>query len=89
MSVAAGACLCSYEVVAQFGAGGMGEVDRARDTKLGREVAIRVLLANFVNDPERLSRFHCEARMPAALIHAIFLENLFDEVQRRTAAQLK
>jgi Tol biopolymer transport system component len=58
-----------YEVVAQIGVGGMGEVYQARDTKLGRSVAIKVLPANFVNDPERLSRFQREARMLAALNH--------------------
>jgi Tol biopolymer transport system component len=70
MTIAAGTRLGSYEVVAQIGAGGMGEVYRARDTKLGRDVAIKVLPVNFVNDPERLSRFQREARMLAALNHA-------------------
>jgi Tol biopolymer transport system component len=69
MALAAGKRLGSYEVVAQIGAGGMGEVYRAHDTKLGRDVAIKVLPANFVNDPERLSRFQREARMLAALNH--------------------
>jgi len=55
--------------VAQIGAGGMGEVYEARDTKLGRNVAIKVLPTAFVNDPERLSRFQREARMLAALNH--------------------
>src|SRR6202045_5258269 len=70
MSVNAGTRLGSYEVVSQIGAGGMGEVYRARDSKLGRDVAVKVLPANFVNDPERLSRFQREARMLAALNHA-------------------
>ena len=69
MSIAPGTRLGSYEVVAQIGAGGMGEVYRAHDTKLARDVAIKVLPANFVNDPERLSRFQREARMLAALNH--------------------
>src|SRR6202049_2578638 len=69
MTIAVGTRLGSYEVVAQIGAGGMGEVYRARDSKLGRDVAIKVLPANFVNDPERLSRFQREARMLAALNH--------------------
>ena len=64
-----GAKLGPYEVVAQIGAGGMGEVYRAHDTKLARDVAIKVLPTNFVNDPERLSRFQREARMLAALNH--------------------
>src|SRR6202162_4582577 len=70
MTLAAGTRLGSYEVVAQIGAGGMGEVYRAHDIKLARDVAIKVLPANFVNDPERLSRFQREARMLAALNHA-------------------
>ena len=70
MALAAGTRLGSYEVAAQIGAGGMGEVYQAHDTKLGRDVAIKVLPANFVNDPERLSRFQREARMLAALNHA-------------------
>ena len=68
--LAVGTRLGSYEVVSQIGAGGMGEVYQAHDTKLGRDVAIKVLPANFVNDPERLSRFQREARMLAALNHA-------------------
>jgi Tol biopolymer transport system component len=70
MTIASGTRLGSYEVVAQLGAGGMGEVYRAHDTKLGRDVAIKVLPSNFVNDPERLARFQREARMLAALNHA-------------------
>ena len=69
MAIPSGIKLGSYEVVAQIGAGGMGEVYQAHDTKLARDVAIKVLPANFVNDPERLSRFQREARMLAALNH--------------------
>src|SRR3984893_5916885 len=69
MTIAVGTRLGPYEVVAQIGAGGMGEVYRAHDTKLARDVAIKVLPANFVNDAERLSRFQREARMLAALNH--------------------
>jgi serine/threonine protein kinase len=69
VAILPGTRLGSYEVVAQIGAGGMGEVYRAHDTKLARDVAIKVLPANFVNDPERLSRFQREARMLAALNH--------------------
>jgi serine/threonine protein kinase/Tol biopolymer transport system component len=58
-----------YEVVSRLGAGGMGEVYRARDLKLGRDVAIKVLPALFTRDPERLTRFEREARMLAALNH--------------------
>src|SRR5712671_4605857 len=58
-----------YEIVSALGAGGMGEVYRARDTELGREVAIKILPASFANDPERLARFEREARMLASLSH--------------------
>ncbi len=56
-------------VVLRLGAGGMGEVYRARDTKLGRDVAIKVLPDSFSADPERLRRFEQEARAAAALNH--------------------
>ena len=58
-----------YQVTARLGAGGMGEVYRARDTKLGREVAIKVLPRAFSADPERLARFEREARVLASLNH--------------------
>ena len=64
-----GTQLGSYEVIAQIGAGGMGEVYQAHDTKLGRDVAIKVLPEAFAHDPERLSRFQREAKMLAALNH--------------------
>ena len=53
----------SYQVLSLLGAGGMGEVYQAHDTKLGRKVAIKVLPPAFVHDPERLSRFEREARI--------------------------
>ena len=59
----------SYEIVSPLGAGGMGEVYRARDTKLGRDVAIKVLPEALGADPERLSRFEREARVLASLNH--------------------
>jgi eukaryotic-like serine/threonine-protein kinase len=59
----------AYEVVSRLGAGGMGEVYRARDLKLGREVAIKVLPHLFTRDPERLARFEREARVLASLNH--------------------
>jgi serine/threonine protein kinase/Flp pilus assembly protein TadD len=59
----------SYQILCLLGAGGMGEVYQAHDTKLRRDVAIKVLPAAFVNDPERLSRFQREARMLASLNH--------------------
>src|ERR1700682_3897731 len=69
MALAAGTKLGSYEVLAQIGAGGMGEVYQAHDNKLGRDVAIKVLPEAFAHDPERLSRFQREAKMLAALNH--------------------
>jgi Tol biopolymer transport system component len=69
MIVAAGTRLGPYEILSAIGAGGMGEVYRARDTKLGRAVAIKILPALFTSDPERRARFDREARMLAALNH--------------------
>jgi serine/threonine protein kinase/Flp pilus assembly protein TadD len=69
MPLSAGSRLGSYEILALIGAGGMGEVYRARDSKLKREVAIKVLLAAFASDPERMARFAREARVLAALNH--------------------
>jgi serine/threonine-protein kinase len=69
-----GARLGPYEIVAPIGAGGMGEVYRARDTRLGRDVAIKVLPAEFAEDAERLRRFEREARATAALSHPNILE---------------
>ena len=58
-----------YTIVAPLGAGGMGEVYRARDSKLGRDVAIKILPSHFIADPERRSRFAREARLLATLNH--------------------
>jgi hypothetical protein len=69
MSLPLGTRLGPYEIVAPIGAGGMGEVYRARDTRLGREVAIKVLPAEVANDPERLARFEREAKAVSALNH--------------------
>jgi eukaryotic-like serine/threonine-protein kinase len=69
MTIASGIRLGSYEVIAQIGAGGMGEVYEARDTKLGRNVAIKILPEAFAHDSERLARFQREAKMLAALNH--------------------
>ena len=65
----AGTKLGPYEVLAPLGAGGMGEVYRARDSRLGREVAIKVISGAFSTDAERLHRFEQEARAAAALNH--------------------
>src|SRR6202034_250110 len=69
MTLTPGTKLGPYRILSLLGAGGMGEVYRARDTKLGRDVAIKVLPSAFVNDPEYLARFQREARMLAALNH--------------------
>src|SRR6266851_1622745 len=70
MTIPSGTRLGSYEVASLIGAGGMGEVYQAHDTKLARDVAIKVLPEAFAHDSERLSRFQREARMLAALNHA-------------------
>jgi eukaryotic-like serine/threonine-protein kinase len=64
-----GSRLGPYEIVAPLGAGGMGEVWRARDTRLGREVALKFLPEGFVDDPERHARFEREAKLLASLNH--------------------
>ena len=69
MTLEPGARLGPYEILAAIGAGGMGEVYRARDPRLGREVAIKVLPAGAVDDPERRARFEREAKSVAALNH--------------------
>ena len=69
MTLTTGTKLGSYEILAPIGAGGMGEVYQAHDTKLGRDVAIKVLPEAFAHDPERLSRFQREAKMLASLNH--------------------
>ena len=69
MSLESGTKLASYEILGLIGAGGMGEVYRAKDTKLGRDVAIKVLPEAFARDEERLARFEREARILAALNH--------------------
>jgi serine/threonine protein kinase len=58
-----------YEILSQIGAGGMGEVYRARDSKLGRDVAIKVLPDSFARDAERMARFQREAKVLASLDH--------------------
>ena len=69
LSLATGTRLGFYEILGPIGAGGMGEVWRARDTRLGRDVAIKVLPPSFSADPDRLARFEREARAVAALSH--------------------
>src|ERR1700692_3565603 len=69
MPLSAGTHLGPYEILAPIGAGGMGEVYQARDTKLDREVAIKVLPSALARDPERLARFGREAKVLASLNH--------------------
>src|SRR5688572_22777938 len=69
MPLTTGSRLGPYEVLSVLGAGGMGEVYRARDSRLGRDVAIKVLPTASAADPERLARFEQEARAAAALNH--------------------
>src|SRR5580693_2540258 len=69
MPLSAGSRLGSYEILAPIGAGGMGEVYRARDIKLGRDVAIKVLPGAFACDADRMARFEREAQVLASLNH--------------------
>src|SRR5271154_3260363 len=69
MTLTSGSKLGPYEIESSLGAGGMGEVYRARDARLGREVALKVLPESFSHDAERLRRFEQEARAVAALNH--------------------
>src|SRR2546428_968476 len=69
MALTSGTKLGPYEIVAPLGAGGMGEVYRARDTKLGRHVALKLLPPLFTTDADRVARFEREARLLASLNH--------------------
>src|SRR5436309_15196278 len=69
MALTVGSRLGPYEIVSPLGAGGMGEVYRARDTRLGRDVALKILPDAFTQDPERLARFRREAQVLASLNH--------------------
>src|SRR6185503_7567373 len=69
MALSAGTRLGNFEILGTLGAGGMGVVYRARDTKLRREVALKILPDMFASDPERLDRFQREAQAVAALNH--------------------
>ncbi len=69
MPLTPGTTLGSYQVIAKSGEGGVGEVYRARDTKLDRDVALKVLPEAFTQDPDRLARFEREAKVLASLNH--------------------
>jgi len=69
MTLSPGTRLGSYEILSALGAGGMGEVYRAHDAKLNRDVAIKILLPAVANDPDRLARFSREAQLLASLNH--------------------
>jgi serine/threonine protein kinase len=77
VTLAAGFRLGPYEVVSLLGVGGVGEVYRARDPRLGRDVAVKVLPSHLSSDPDSLSRFEREARAAAALSHPNIL-SIFD-----------
>ena len=69
MPLPAGLRLAQYEIIQAIGSGGMGEVYRARDSRLGRDVAIKVMAAHIAADPDMRSRFETEARAVASLSH--------------------
>ena len=77
MPLAAGTSLGPYEILAAIGSGGMGEVYRARDTRLQRDVAVKVLPEAFAADPDRRARFEREAQAVATLSHPNIL-SIFD-----------
>src|SRR5271169_2646779 len=81
MSLSPGDRLGPYEILSLLGAGGMGEVWRAKDTRLGRDVAVKVLPEEFFEDEERKSRFEREARLLASLNHpGIAAIHSFEEI---------
>ena len=85
MPLEPGQKIASYEILAPLGAGGMGEVYRARDTRLGRDVAIKALPEAFASDPERLARFEREARLLASLSHPQIAGKLLGTIPRLEA----
>ncbi len=72
MPLEKGSRLGTFEIIGLIGAGGMGQVYRARDTRLNRDVAIKVLPESIVHDPDRLARFEREARSPMFTLHPPF-----------------
>ncbi len=69
MALPPGTCLGAYQIISALGAGGMGEVYRARDTQLNRAVALKIVSEVFATDPDRLRRFKREAQVLASLNH--------------------
>ena len=80
MALQAGGRIGAYEIISLLGHGAMGEVYRARDTRLGREVAVKVLPAAFASDPDRLARLQREARLISQINHP-YICTLFDIVE--------
>ena len=74
MPLTPGTLVGVYEIQSLLGCGGMGEVYRAQDTTLGRDVALKVLPASFSRDPDRLARFEREARTLATLNHPLIAQ---------------
>lgn len=87
MTVAAGAKLGHYEIVSPIGRGGMGEVYRARDTRLKREVALKVLPDGFAREPDRMARFQRETEVLASLNHPN-IAHIYGVEQRALAMEL-
>ena len=90
MPLEPGTTLGPYTVTAKIGEGGMGEVYRARDTKLDRDVALKVLPEAFTQDPDRLARFEREAKVLASLNHPNIaaIHGLEEEDDTRSARSL-
>src|SRR5881398_2334281 len=87
MPVAPGARIGPFNVIAPLGAGGMGQVYRARDSRLNREVAIKVLPPEFADNPDRMARFEREAQSLAALNHPNIASIYgLEETRRRSCA---
>src|SRR5271169_2209040 len=87
MPLSAGTKLGPYEILSPIGAGGMGEVYRARDTKLKRDVALKVLPDAFARDPERMARFQREAEVLASLNH-VNIAQIYGVEERALAIKL-